>query len=1257
MGIINDTWSSSSLSSFSNSYTLDDLEKDDEFQKTSERFLESVGEKSDDVFEYLRDSDFNLYSGMNRAMQSGKFTDQQKQDYAYLRSKFDNADMGSFKQYAELIKDAGIDIATDPTAILAAVATPITGGTSFASRQGIAIGFNKAAKAIAKNKLKDTPIPKEDMIKLGKKQIRKATAITGAEVGAWTGLDNHFRQNTEINVGLRKLYSAPELVGSAALGTITGGVFGNLAQRHRLYNEDLNRLFTNDEYRKDAGSELLFKARKAKDTLLANTVGNPTRILRTTSEYAPAAKELGEKFSEEFSKQIGKRTTRRIGFSFSEDLNNTRGNFLLEFDAAVKPIRKTGHITKDNELAVIRILRGASDEGASDEVKATVLNLRKFYDKILKEAEEAGLEAPRIENYFPRSWNRQAIQEDPEGFKKLLLSENVEGITTKNVDDVIEEMLDKQNELYSSHSILLTQARTFRNLKDNNFEKYLTNDLVPVTTNYYMNAAKSIEHKNSFLLNKEQYKKVLKDKGVSFLSNEDQFIERYITPMNSQLRKVRGKGLTAKDKKRIINLYKSVTGQVNYFDSGLIQGIYDTTKLANAMAYLPLATLSSVTEAMIPLAKAPLNSNIKGMQSAVTRGHKIFTTEIGSLLKEKHNMTPDEIIREMNGVFIAVDEAMGDVTNRISGEGLQNEFLKKQARRFYRFNLLVPWTKTVQLASFSTGKDLIRDNLTKLNKFKTGGEDILSEIAPMKIQKLRSELFDLGIDVEDGIRWLDAGAKQSDAFYNEQLVRGAGRFTNSIILPTARESARVPTYMTNPKIDIFTQFLRYPTVFGNTILKNFARDTINNPATNAPKVAAFVAMSTNVAKATNYWRTSEENRERMDSGEDAWKDTLKAYQRVGLLGPIEYGVRFTEALAYGQNPAIATANLGGPVLNDIVGMTLYNRGLLETGARKLPLIGTKNLMKKYTGFEPYTPIQQIAKERDKKNREAFEKYAEIATGTEEVVEGFSDRFEKLEGFRSNFNKGGRVGYAQGLGVSKDVSDVKNEPENRIDPFTGQPYAVQSQSLQTSLVRENEQDQMVRLGLQEGGSTDNFILKSIKELAEEKKYNFDYEKAFDKKGNRVEDIYVNKGDTRDDFVRDVYLNAKARGLKYPEIVASQAAAESRYGASQIAQEANNLFGIKLRKGEEGLAKEFMTKEDYGEGQVPEKANFRVFNSVDESIQGYNKFINDKKYSKALQAETPMEYLQGIKDAGYATDQSYVQTVGDVYQQYKNAGIFD
>jgi hypothetical protein len=133
------------------------------------------------------------------------------------------------------------------------------------------------------------------------------------------------------------------------------------------------------------------------------------------------------------------------------------------------------------------------------------------------------------------------------------------------------------------------------------------------------------------------------------------------------------------------------------------------------MAYLPLATVSSLSEAFLTLAKAPVKSSVKGYQDGITKGHKIFTEELEQLLREKHKMSDDEIRREMNSVFIAVDEAMGDVTNRISGEGLQSPFLQKAARGFYRFNLLIPWTKTVQLSAFSTGKDLISGNLRKLS--------------------------------------------------------------------------------------------------------------------------------------------------------------------------------------------------------------------------------------------------------------------------------------------------------------------------------------------------------------------------------------------------------------------------------------------------------------------------------------------------------------------------------------------------------------
>ena len=54
----------------------------------------------------------------------------------------------------------------------------------------------------------------------------------------------------------------------------------------------------------------------------------------------------------------------------------------------------------------------------------------------------------------------------------------------------------------------------------------------------------------------------------------------------------------------------------------------------------------------------------------------------------------------------------------------------------------------------------------------------------------------------------------------------------------------------------------------------------------------------------------------------------------------------------------------------------------------------------------------------------------------------------------------------------------------------------------------------------------------------------------------------------DFVRVIYQYATSKEHPFPEAVAVQAGYESRYGASEIARNANNLFGIKARKNKEG-----------------------------------------------------------------------------------------
>ena len=104
-------------------------------------------------------------------------------------------------------------------------------------------------------------------------------------------------------------------------------------------------------------------------TRLAKTIGNASTIMKPFSKISKSAAELGESFSEEFAKNIGERSTKRIGFSYFEDLSNRRGNYLLDFDNIVAPLRKTGTLLPEDELAVIRILRGASPRGASKEVK------------------------------------------------------------------------------------------------------------------------------------------------------------------------------------------------------------------------------------------------------------------------------------------------------------------------------------------------------------------------------------------------------------------------------------------------------------------------------------------------------------------------------------------------------------------------------------------------------------------------------------------------------------------------------------------------------------------------------------------------------------------------------------------------------------------------------------------------------------------------------------------------------------------------
>jgi hypothetical protein len=308
---------------------------------------------------------------------------------------------------------------------------------------------------------------------------------------------------------------------------------------------------------------------------------------------------------------------------------------------------------------------------------------------------------------------------------------------------------------------------------------------------------------------------------------------------------------------------------------------------------------------------------------------------------------------------------------------------------------------------------------------------------------------------------------------------------------------------------------------------------------------------------------------------------------------------------------------------------------------------------------------------------------------EEAQQKIDVIYEQLENAERKYNAK-RTPKVEGGLVSEDfpVSNVKKDPKDREDPFADKTYDQTRQRLATggdvdayspladeierlaaqqsvekgsqllggemqmeTLSRKASRREFKHGGLSHGGR----VLKSLKQLTDEGEYKFDWELA-DKKGDP--NVYANKGDEgKKKFVMMVYENAKALGLKHPEWVAAQAGAESGYGGSKLSQDSNNLFGVKLRKGEEGPAKQYITKEQQATGLEKEQANFREYDTIDAAVQGYDTFLRTGKYDdgsprydKALAAPTGPQYINELKNAGYATDDSYVKLVTDVHTRY-------
>lgn len=128
-------------------------------------------------------------------------------------------------------------------------------------------------------------------------------------------------------------------------------------------------------------------------------------------------------------------------------------------------------------------------------------------------------------------------------------------------------------------------------------------------------------------------------------------------------------------------------------------------------------------------------------------------------------------------------------------------------------------------------------------------------------------------------------------------------------------------------------------------------------------------------------------------------------------------------------------------------------------------------------------------------------------------------------------------------------------------------------------------------------------------------------------------------------------AKARGYKVCSAVIAQAAIESGYNTSLLSLKYHNYFGLKCGSAWKGPSINMKTKEEYNSQLVSIRDNFRVFPDMISGVKGYYDFISTKRYSNLKGATTAEEYLRFIKQDGYATSSSYVNTCMNVVLRHE------
>lgn len=165
------------------------------------------------------------------------------------------------------------------------------------------------------------------------------------------------------------------------------------------------------------------------------------------------------------------------------------------------------------------------------------------------------------------------------------------------------------------------------------------------------------------------------------------------------------------------------------------------------------------------------------------------------------------------------------------------------------------------------------------------------------------------------------------------------------------------------------------------------------------------------------------------------------------------------------------------------------------------------------------------------------------------------------------------------------------------------------------------------------------------------YKFIYVITQRERRNEIMLLDADKQKFVDDIAKCVKKYAGSYGINVHSPIIAQAILESGWGKSKLAADYHNYFGMKCGTKWTGHSVNMTTQEEYAAGTLTTiKDNFRVYDNMEDGVKGYFEFIQLSRYENLKGITDPQKYIETIKNDGYATSSTYVDSLMQIIKLY-------